>query len=144
MNTHVTSLPRLALALLLAGASTAATAQGVAPGPGFSGGQYTAEFDPGVDTWRLFPLVGSATELRSIGDCSASETTPAGIWLVTRGIDGTPMLLAPSVTALPAGHPGRIRLAACGSDRQGTEPTLGVPEALLDWLADHSGAVLVR
>lgn len=145
MKTCIPTLPRrMALALMLAGASTAATAQGVVPGSGFAGGQYTAEFDSGVATWRLFPLVGSATELRSIGDCRASAPTPAGLWLITRGADGTPVLLAPSVTVLPVGHPGRIRLAACGSDAHGTEPTLRVPEALLDWLADHSGAVLVR
>lgn len=144
MNTQVTTFARrTAAALLLGGASMVAMGQGVASGSGFAGGHYTAEFDSGADTWRLFPLVGSATELRSIDSCRASNP-PAGIWVLTRGADGAPVLLAPSVTALPAGHPGRIRLAACGSEPRGTEPTLGVPEALLDWLADHSGAVLVR
>lgn len=145
MNTRIsTHVRRVAATLLLGGAATVAMAQGVVPEAGFAGGRYTAEFEPGAATWHLFPMVGSAMELRSPDACRASGPVPAGIWLITRDVDGVPVLVAPSATLLPAGHPGRIRLAACERGAEGAGPTLGVPEALLDWLADNSGAVLVR
>jgi hypothetical protein len=111
---------------------------------GPAAGQYTAEFDRASQRWRLLTLRGSDTDVSAVGDCLPGSSPPDGLWLLSRDAQGVPTLFAPSITALPAGHPGRIRLAACGDTDDTGEPQMGVPEALLEWLVERSGAVLVK
>lgn len=111
---------------------------------GPAAGQYTAEFHRAGQRWRLLTLDGSDTDISTVGECLPQSPPPDGLWLLSRDAQGAPTLFAPSVTALPAGHPGRIRLAACGDTSESDAPQMGVPEALLEWLVEHSGAVLVK
>lgn len=111
---------------------------------GPAAGQYTAEFHRAGQRWRLLTLDGSDTDISAVGDCLPQSSPPDGLWLLSRDAQGAPTLFAPSVTALPAGHPGHIRLAACGDTGDSDAPRMGVPEALLEWLVEHSGAVLVK
>ena len=78
--------------------------------------------------------------LRLAEACRAGPTPPPGLWLLSQDANGRPQLVAPSATPLPAGHPGRIALVGCGDAEAGA---LVVPDALADWLKQHSGAIYV-
>ncbi|WP_374604138.1 hypothetical protein [Arenimonas sp.] len=107
------------------------------------GTHYDAVLDGQGRRWRLLPAQGPDVKLRIADTCEPGATPPPGLWLLTRDGQGQPTLLAPSATALPAGHPGRVRLLDCGQAVTGPLPALAVPRVLLDWLSDNSGAVYV-
>jgi hypothetical protein len=104
------------------------------------GSRYDAVLSASRGDWRLLPLTGSEVRLRLAEACRAGPTPPPGLWLLSRDAAGRPELVAPSATALPAGHPGRIPLVGCGED---DARALAVPDALADWLQQHSGAIYV-
>ena len=103
------------------------------------GGQYTATLDQTQNVWRFLPMNGQDL-LIDAGTCSTGAMAPAGVWLLLRDASGRPELVAPSATHLPAGSPHRIALRACD---QASGRELAVPQAVLDLLADNTGAVYV-
>lgn len=129
----------LALAAFLLPASAFAQTDDV--GPVYTQGQYTAEFHQGNHKWRLLPFNGPDQEIDA-ADCPAKTPIPAGLWLVVSGIDGRPLLLAPSTTPLPAGANDSIALRACENAESG--PALTAPQALIDLLVANTGAIYVN
>jgi hypothetical protein len=107
------------------------------------GGQYTARLHQASRHWRLLPLDGQDVVISNPDIyCRANAAAPAGVWLVARDPAGGLELRAPSHTALPDGHDGRIALLPCGRDAHGVA-ALHAPQALLDWLGSHNGAVMI-
>lgn len=107
------------------------------------GGQYTARLHQATRHWRLLPIDGQ--DLVVVNPdilCRADVAAPAGLWLVARDPAGGLELRAPSHTVLPDGHEGRIALLPCGPKTQGVA-ALHAPQALLDWLGAHNGAVMI-
>lgn len=108
------------------------------------GSQYTAVLQQSSGDWRLTPAHGQNLRIQAEeADCgTGNPLLPRGIWLLTRDADGGIGLLAPSVTALPPGHPERVPLHDCDApDTPG--PTLRLSRPLLEWIAQSSGAVLL-
>ena len=103
------------------------------------GGQYTATLDQTQNVWRFLPMNGQDL-LIDAGTCSTGAMAPAGVWLLLLDNRGRPELVAPSNTRLPAGSPDRIALRACD---QASGRELAVPQAVLDLLADNTGAIYV-
>lgn len=138
-------MKRLMLAALLTMLSLAASAaEPVADEAVFvEGARYDAVLRRQEQSWRLLPAEGRDVKLRVAESCHAGSPPPRGLWLLTTGRDGSPTLLAPSATPLPAGHPGEVVLVPCGQPLPTGTPALAVPEALVAWLAEHSGAVYV-
>jgi len=129
----------------LAAFATSAFASIPSPQPVYSeGSQYTAVLQQASGHWRLTPAHGQDLLIHaSEADCgSDNPALPGGIWLLVREADGSAALLAPSVTALPAGHPERVALRDCEA---AVEPglALNLPRSLLDWVSQSAGAVLV-
>lgn len=139
----MSSTPHALIAALVLGLPAAAAGAGDAAALTLPG-QYSAEMDRHGGAWRLLPLSGGEMEVRLLAGCPSTAVVPEGLWLVSRDAEGEPVLLAPSATVLPDGHPGRIRLASCGTGSDATGPTLDVPEPLSDWLARHGGVVRVK
>lgn len=110
-----------------------------------TGAEHTVETDPSARHWQLRPLQGSPLEL-TLGDQCPLPTSPLprGLWLLTRDAQDRPVLLAPSATPLPAGHPGLVMLDDCDADHAGQPHRLAVPTALNELLASHGSAVLVK
>lgn len=106
-----------------------------------AGGQYTAVLDSSNAQWRLLPSDGQDFAIQLDKDCQSSASVPTGLWLLTRDADGKPELLAPSQTALPAGHSGHIAVAACDQARANE---LALPASLIEWLSDNTGAIYVK
>jgi hypothetical protein len=131
--------------LALATLSTGALASIPSPSPVYSeGGQYTAVLQQGAGHWRLTPVHGQDLLIHADeADCgSDNPALPSGLWMLVRESDGSAALLAPSVTALPAGHPERVALRDCEAvDEPGL--ALNLPRPLLEWIAQSSGAVLL-
>ncbi len=131
---------------LCTGAYTLATQRTDAPAafePVFMDGQYTATLDQNSQHWRLLPHEGQDVEMFSPARrCANDKPIPQGVWLVTRDNLGRPELLAPSVTELPAGHPDRVQLLACGEPGNG-KPALAAPQILIDLLSERTGAIYV-
>lgn len=108
------------------------------------GSQYTAVWEQARQSWRLVPAEGAPIVVSAqIGTGCASQPAPKGLWLVTRDAEGRPELLAPSSTALPAGHGGVLALKACGQAGP-EEAAVTAPQALIDWLVQSAGAVMVK
>jgi len=107
------------------------------------GTRYNAVFNGSLHRWRLLPADGPDLVLRVADSCHHGSPPPPGLWLLTRDDGGQPTLVAPSATDLPPGHPGRVRLLACGQDVQDGLPALAVPAPVLDWLSTHSGSIYV-
>lgn len=138
-HTLLSSLFALAL-------STAAAANAPADSlrPVFvEGGQYTAVLDQGRQAWRLLPADGVDLAVSAVEACEPGSRLPEGIWLLTRDAEGRPTLSAPSVTALPAGHPEQVALRACG-DADGEGLFVAAPQGLIDWLGYNTGAIYVE
>lgn len=134
----------LALALLALAPALAPAAEPAADEAIFvEGTRYSAVWQPGQHAWRLLPADGPALKLRVRPACRAGEAPPPGLWLLTRGADGQPRLVAPSATDLPAGHAGEVRLVPCGATLPSGEPALAVPADIVRWLDQHSGAIYV-
>lgn len=107
------------------------------------GGQYTAVLSQGQQSWRLLPADGVDLAVSAVAGCEPGDRLPEGIWLVTRDAQGRPMLSAPSVTALPAGHPEQVALRPCGgADGEGL--FVAAPQGLIDWLGYNTGAIYVE
>ncbi|HEX5693503.1 MAG TPA: hypothetical protein VFY00_02660 [Arenimonas sp.] len=107
------------------------------------GSRYDAVFNGTMNRWRLLPAQGREMRLRVADTCRHGSPPPPGLWLLSRDADDRPVLVAPSATALPAGHPGRVRLLPCDQARADALPVLAVPESIIEWLSTHSGAVYV-
>lgn len=105
------------------------------------GSQYTAVLDSQNAQWRLLPSDGQDFAIQLDQNCQSTAKVPAGLWLLTRDADGKPELLAPSQTALPAGHSGHIAVAACDQARANE---LALPASLIEWLSDNTGAIYVK
>jgi hypothetical protein len=107
------------------------------------GGQFTARLHQATRHWRLMPIDGQDLVVTNPDIyCRADAAMPGGLWLVARDPRGGMELRAPSDTALPDGHAGRIALLPCGADAA-EGAALHAPQALLDWLAAHNGAVWI-
>jgi hypothetical protein len=130
-------------ALAVSGALTAYT-QAPKPEPVFiAGSQYSATLHQRSHQWQLLSADGADLNVANTGPaCAAQVPMPDGVWLVTRDAQGRPELVAPSVTTLPKGHDGHVRLIACGESGGGAR-TLAAPKALIDWLSNSAGAVYV-
>jgi hypothetical protein len=131
------------LAALFALAAVSATASAVRQ-PNYEpqyifDGQYTAALQQHAGRWRLLPLRGDEVDVSA--GC-ANRNVPAGLWYVTPDRAGGWELIAPSVTALPAGFPEHVALRACG-DAATADATLFVPSQALDWIAANAGTVLI-
>lgn len=137
----------LVLATLLLATLVAGTAGAASPAADeaifVEGTRYDAVLSQANRTWRLLPAAGAALSLQVAPDCRQGSIPPRGLWLLTRDQWGHPQLLAPSATPLPSGHPGRIRLVACSQSSPGREPALALPEGVLAWLQQNSGAIYV-
>jgi len=106
-------------------------------------GQYDAALKQGEHRWRLLPLFDDEVDVTDHSkDCGSHEPIPNGLWYVTQDGNGRPLLLAPSVTALPAGFPEQVALRACGESTD-AGPALFVPAVALDWINAHAGAILI-
>lgn len=139
--------PTALLALAFAAMSLSAAANPARPvadvagtGAYSPGSQYTASFHQTLNRWRLQPADGQDVEIDT-GACATGAMIPPGVWLVVRDSRGRPELLAPSVTTLPAGVPDRVALRHC-EEAQGR--AIAVPRALLEILAERTGAVYVH
>lgn len=108
-----------------------------------AGSHYTAVLHQQQQDWTLTPLDGHDLTVNAAGTgCTPGGAIPEGVWLVTRGDNGAVTLTAPSATELPAGFPAEIALSACGDTHDG-RPYVAAPKALIEWLSESSGAVLV-
>lgn len=137
----------LAFAALLLATLAPAAASAASPAADeaifVEGTRYDAVLSQTDRTWRLLPAAGAALSLQVAPDCRQGSTPPRGLWLLTRDQWGRPQLLAPSATPLPPGHLGRIRLVACGQSLPEREPALALPDGVLAWLQQNSGAIYV-
>ncbi len=105
-----------------------------------AGGQYTAVLNTQSSQWHMIPRVKQDFAQHN-QDCRTNTTIPTGLWLLTRDANGKPELLAPSHTALPAGHSGHIPIISC-SDLQGNG--IAIPAKMIDWLSKNTGAIYVE
>lgn len=110
------------------------------------GSEYTTTLNLRTQRWNVDPLVGAALDVQADALCPRTTLPPKGLWIVGRDAAGRPELVAPSTTALPLGHSGRVALRACDDPElnSGAQPALGVPATVLQRLATSSGAVLVE
>ncbi|HEX5754730.1 MAG TPA: hypothetical protein VFY12_00045 [Arenimonas sp.] len=106
--------------------------------------QYNAVLSTSAGRWQLFDATGPRLQFEANG-CRSSPLLPPGLWLLTRDAEGAPVLVAPSSTALPAGHPGRIAVLPCGSLRESRDAAehLQLPEALVATLEQNASAILI-
>ncbi|MGH8051738.1 MAG: hypothetical protein ACREPB_13850 [Arenimonas sp.] len=121
--------------------STALTAELDANPQYQAGGQYTAVLDSQKAQWQLLPSDGQDFAIQLQDNCRSTAKVPTGLWLLTRDADGKPELLAPSQTVLPAGHSGHIAVVSCAD---GQANGVALPETLIQWLSDNTGAVYVE
>lgn len=135
------ALSLIAAALIsLSGAARADDASEDAGAVYLAGGQYTASLEQTSGHWHLLPV--DAADREVVSDCAQQVYLPAGVWLLNRDQHGNAELVAPSGTALPPGHRERIALVSC--EAAGKQPNaLRAPSDLIDWLAEHTGAILV-
>ena len=132
----------LIAATLIAFAGTARADDGIedAGSVFVAGGQYSAVLEQSNGSWRLLPIDAEDREVSS--SCAQQVYLPNGVWLLNRDRHGNAELVAPSGTALPPGHRDHVKLVAC--EAAGAQPTaLRAPSTLIDWLAEHTGAILV-
>lgn len=107
------------------------------------GGQYTARLSQSNRHWRLMPVDGQDLVVTNPDIyCRADAPVPGGLWVLARDPAGGVELRAPSDTVLPDGHAGHIALLPCGAEVAQGE-ALHAPQALIDWLAAHNGAVWI-
>jgi hypothetical protein len=143
---------QMILAATLAAIALVAAAMPTPPAPAaeaglepvyVEGGQYTARLHQTSRSWRLLPVDGQDLVITNPDIyCRSEAAAPVGLWVLARDLDGGIELRAPSDTALPTGHDGRIALLPCGvPSRNGA--ALHAPQALIDWLAANNGAVLI-
>jgi hypothetical protein len=134
---------RLIIAATLIAFGTQAVAQDIEDtGPQYTAGsQYSAKLEQTTGRWQLSPIDAADSEVLS--KCGQQVYLPQGIWLLNRNRQGNLELQAPSGTALPPGHKGRVQLVSC--EAAGAQPNaLRAPSTLIDWLAEHTGAIMVE
>ena len=136
-------LPALMLTSLLAANATHAAAPVADDAVFVEGTRYSAVFSPDQRSWRLLPADGDDIHLTLSPDCGRGTSLPRGLWLLTRDGEGRPQLVAPSSTALPAGHAGQVRLVGCDQAASAGETALAVPAHLVQWLEHRSGSIYV-
>ena len=131
-------------ALTVSAAVAAYVEQGPKPEPVFiAGSQYSAVLHQRSHQWLLLSPDGSDLNVSNAGaSCAAQAPLPNGVWLVSYDSAHRPVLLAPSVTPLPKGHSGQVRLVDCG-DRGEAGRTLAVrtrsrPRALITRLSSRT------
>jgi hypothetical protein len=107
------------------------------------GARYNAVLSPSANAWRLLPADGADRSVSVADNCRTGVAPPRGLWLLTQDAWGQPLLVAPSATPLPTGHPGRIRLVTCDQVAPAGEPALALPAGLVDWLQQNSGSIYV-
>ncbi len=106
-------------------------------------GQYTATLRQHSHRWQLQPLRGDEVDvIDHAKDCGSRKPIPNGLWFVSQDAAGKPQLVAPSVTALPAGFPQHVALVACGEKADG-DAALFVPAVALTWINANVGTVLI-
>ena len=106
-------------------------------------GQYTATLEQSAHRWRLLPLRGDEVDITDRSkDCGSRVPIPNGLWMITQDDNGRPLLVAPSVTALPGGFPQTLALRACGDPAE-ENVALFVPAVVLDWINTNVGTVLI-
>jgi hypothetical protein len=106
-------------------------------------GQYTATLKQHSHRWQLQPLRGEEVEVSDHAkDCGSRTPIPNGLWIVSQDAAGKPQLIAPSVTALPAGFPQHVAMRACG-ETANDELALFVPAVALNWINANVGSVLI-
>jgi hypothetical protein len=134
----------LFLLALAAAACTVQAADRSVPPLYSEGGEYTAVLQQSSGDWRLTPTHGQDLWIRADeAACGgANPVLPNGVWLLTHAAGGGIALLAPSVTALPPGHPETVPLHDCEAPAE-PGPALRLPRPLLEWIAQSSGAVLL-
>ena len=74
--------------------------------------------------------------------CGSPAPVPKGLWYVSQDERGRTQLVAPSVTALPAGFPQHVALLPCGAASDDAV-ALFVPPVALHWISDYVGTVLI-
>ena len=132
------------VAALVMGLTTQAFAQSEVEEAGpvyIAGGQYTAVLEQTAGNWQLLPLDGADRSVAA-ENCAQSVYLPSGVWLINRDIRGRAELVAPSTTALPRGMRERVKLIACDAPKT-RETALRAPRELIQYLAEHSGAVRI-
>ncbi len=107
------------------------------------GARYNAVLSRGANAWRLLPAAGGELRLNVAEHCRGGQLPPRGLWLLTVDGRGRPLLVAPSATPLPAGHPGHIRLVGCDQPINAREAALALPPGLIAWLQQNSGTIYV-
>src|ERR1700746_1319728 len=77
-------------------------------------GQYTATLQQRSHRWLLQPLRGDQVDITDHSKaCGSPAPVPKGLWYVSQDERGRTQLVAPSVTALPAGFPQHVGLLPC-------------------------------
>jgi hypothetical protein len=104
------------------------------------GTQYAVTYRQHLAKWQVSQGLGRAKVWRAEDPSCATGALPNGFWIVTRGADGSPELLAPSHTELPEGFPERVALKTCGD---GDLHAVHAPQAVIDLLASNAGLVYV-
>jgi hypothetical protein len=106
-------------------------------------GQYTAVLEQHAHRWRMLPLRGDEIDVtdRSTA-CGSSTPIPNGLWYVTQDVSGQALLVAPSMTTLPAGFPNHVPLRVCGESAT-ADATLFVPAVALAWINSNVGTVKI-
>ena len=133
-------LSMIAASLIFAGSAQAEDATFESGNVYVAGGQYTAVLQQGSGSWRLLPIDAADREVAS--SCAQQVYLPRGVWLLNRDSRGNAELVATSATPLPPGHRDHVKLVSC--EAAGAQPNaLRAPSSLIDWLAEHTGAVLV-
>jgi hypothetical protein len=108
------------------------------------GGQYTAVLSQRTQSWKLLPADGVDLAVNAAeSGCNPGGSLPPGLWLVSQDQAGRPVLVAPSATGLPDGHPEQVALRACGEPADG-QPYVAAPQGLIEWLGYRTGAILVQ
>ena len=106
-------------------------------------GQYTATLQQRSHHWTLQPLRGDVVDITDHSKtCGSSTPMPTGLWYVSQDDRGRVQLVAPSVTALPAGFPQHVAVLPCGETSQDSV-ALFVPPVALHWISDYVGSVLI-
>jgi hypothetical protein len=129
----------LIAASLFAGSSAAIVASGDEPAY-VTRDQYTAVLHQARGAWQIQPADGHDLLIDTLS-CAHGSVLPTGVWLLVADERGRVDLVAPSVTALPAGRADRVHLRSC--EEAGAQD-LAAPQLLIDLLAERSGAVFVH
>jgi hypothetical protein len=123
-------------AFALAGLATTSAHASVEPAPG----SYSARLDPEARQLHVYDPSGAVLQFQVSG-CGEGLSMPTGLWLLSRDSQDRPVLLAPSATELPKGHPGAIAIVRCGEHFDGQ--ALRLPAAILQTLEDHASAIFI-